>query len=128
MPPKKDKKRNREGISTDSNDRNKAPKRKRKLTCPICNDSIEEASGDNPGQEAVFCDGQCDDWLHRQCAGLSRSRFIEISKTEDPFYCPHCLLTQQGDEIASLKLQLTQIFKEFSEFKNKVLHTTYCLW
>ena len=49
-------------------------------TCPICLDPIIDATEDTEGQEAIFCEGECDAWLHRQCAGLSQrlSKFTTI--------------------------------------------------
>ena len=119
MPKKADKKRAREHDNTDICTREEVPKRKKKQTCPICDEPIVDASEDNPGQDAIFCEGQCDDWLHRQCAGLSRPRFIEISKSKNPFYCPCCLLIRQSEEITLLRSQLSELHSEFCQFKNQ---------
>lgn len=78
---------------SDVSEKDEDIKRKKNLICPICNDFIQQATEDsledNLGQRSSFCEGQCDNWLQRQCAGLSRFRFSEISKTEAPC-CPHC--------------------------------------
>ena len=44
-------------------------------TCPICDDQILDAKGRRKGHDAIFCDGTCQTWLHRGCAGLSRRAF-----------------------------------------------------
>ena len=43
--------------------------------CTICDENINERSKTNVGDDAVLCDGKCQSWLHRRCAGLSRVRF-----------------------------------------------------
>ena len=72
---------------SDVSEKDEDVKRKKNLICPICNDFIQQATKDSLelvkayGQRSSFCEGQC--------AGLSRFRFSEISKTETSF-CPHC--------------------------------------
>ena len=41
----------------------------------LCEDEILDASSSLPGQDAIFCTGTCDSWLHRGCAGLSKPAF-----------------------------------------------------
>ena len=43
--------------------------------CPICLDKIAEDSDDTDGHDAIFCEGACDAWVHRRCAGLSKTLF-----------------------------------------------------
>ena len=76
--------------------------RKSKSTCPICLDRIVDATTKKEGQDSVHCDGQCNAWIHRQCAGLSSSAFDVVRKSTGPFYCPHCRLDIQAKEINSL--------------------------
>lgn len=59
--------------------------------------------GRRGGQESVECSGTCAAWLHRHCAGLSKVAFKEVSKSDDPFYCPQCRLDKQELEIMSLR-------------------------
>ena len=35
------------------------------IICPICLDPIIDATEDNEGQEAIFCESRCDAWLQR---------------------------------------------------------------
>ena len=63
--------------------------------CPICIDPIVDSSKGKKGQDAVFCDRTCNSWLHRQCAGLSRSSKTAFASFPGPdveFFCPHCRL------------------------------------
>ena len=53
-------------------------KRLKKVICPICSEAIEDVSAKKKGHDAIFCDGDCQDWLHRHCSGLSKARFQSI--------------------------------------------------
>ena len=58
----------------------------------------------------VFCDGVCQEWLHRQCAGLSKAAFESVSNSgSHPFHCPHCIITQQSKEISALKASVAAL-------------------
>ena len=46
-----------------------------KCTCPICLDTIVEATKTKKVDDAILCDGSCESWMHRRCAGLSESHF-----------------------------------------------------
>ena len=44
-------------------------------TCPTCVQTIVEATDNREGQEALFCEGNCNTWYHRWCAGVSMLRY-----------------------------------------------------
>ena len=47
--------------------------------CPVCDETIKEPDDDgNNGQDAVFCEGECQVWLHRTCAGLTAQAFSAL--------------------------------------------------
>ena len=46
--------------------------------CSICLDPIVYASDDHDGQDSVYCEGLCDGWIHRRCAGLFVSTFNQL--------------------------------------------------
>ena len=54
-----------------------------KHTCPACEDIIRETKGRSKGQDAVFCDGSCQMWLHRCCAGLSKLQAGQASQRKE---------------------------------------------
>ena len=37
--------------------------------CPVCLESITDE------HDSIYCEGSCDRWLHRYCAGLSKVLF-----------------------------------------------------
>ena len=64
-------------------------------------------------------------WLHRGCAGLSKSAFQLVSTTSEPFYCPHCALSSQRKEIVALKASVDQLFsKEIVFLKSTISQLT----
>ena len=98
---------------------NNPPKTKKKFTCPICLELIVDATPKTPGQDAVYCDGLCQTWIHRQCAGLSKPAFNQISQptNNNPFFCPNCRLDQQAKEINSLKSIISSLTSEVANLK-----------
>ena len=34
----------------------------------------------NEGEDAIFCEGECQIWLHRKCVGLIKNTFTLIGK------------------------------------------------
>jgi len=62
------------------------PKRKAKsgknskADCLICKEAILEPSDTCVGDEAVFCEGSCQDWLHKKCAGITHPAFDKFGE------------------------------------------------
>ena len=44
----------------------------------------------NEGEDAIFCEGECQIWLHRKCVGLTKNAFTLISSSKEPYLCPYC--------------------------------------
>lgn len=65
------------------------------VVCPICEETIED--------ESIQCDGICDSWLHRRCAGLSQQAFERASQSDESFFCSLCRLYNSEKEIVSLR-------------------------
>ena len=84
--------------------------------CKICDEVIKEPNEPN-GDNSVLCNGTCAGWIHRRCAGLSQVRFKEISKSNDPFYCPSCCATDNRREIESLKSIIKSLVSELDTLK-----------
>ena len=74
-------------------------KAKQSVVCPICDENIVDATSYTSGQDAIFCDGLCKEWLHCQCAGLSKAAFTTASQSQDPFFCLQCCLATQSREL-----------------------------
>ena len=87
---------------------NKCPKKKKGgCICPICEELIDDKL-----QQSIFCEGTCDSWLHRCCAGLSRAAFSKLEGFTEKFSCPSCRLHDQAIEISSLKESLASLQRD----------------
>lgn len=82
----------------------KTGKKTKEALCPICNKKIPDTADEiEEPQEAVFCEGECSAWMHRQCVGLSLTMFSKLADSDEPFKCMHCMLKAQSHEIQQLK-------------------------
>ena len=84
--------------------------------CAICLDAIVEATETSVGEEALFCEGHCQAWLHRRCAFITKARFVRISSSEVPFLCCYCQADTQHlatkllqDEVAALRIEVAEL-------------------
>ena len=71
-------------------------------TCPICCETIVDAAENVEGQEALFCEGACQKWLHRWCTGVHKDSYAVLTSSEEPFVCPLCSLAEHCRLIKSL--------------------------
>ena len=51
--------------------------------CPIHESTVYDDES-NEGEDAIFCDGECQIWLHRKCVGLTKNAFRLIGKSKEP--------------------------------------------
>ena len=51
-----------------------------------------DATDGKLGQCSIFSDSTCQAWIHRNCAGLSKSSFSELIKSNKPYQSTHCKL------------------------------------
>ncbi len=75
----------------------------------MCLDPVNDQLGKRKGDEAIFCDGMCKEWVHRQCAGRSRAHFENLSKSKDQFLCPKCIINNQSIAIKSLQQSVSKL-------------------
>ena len=81
-------------------------------SCSMCHISIVEHAANVRDKEVVYCEGRCQSWMHRHCAGLSTPIFAEISNNSEeskPFLCVYCVLYNQAAKIKKLKDLLNTI-------------------
>lgn len=110
-------------VSSPSSQSTRSSTKKSKSTCfvcPICDESIKDSSTRVSGQDSVFCDGVCNTWLHRRCAGLSKMLFVALSHSKDPFYCPHCRLHLLSKELSSLRMDFDALSSKLVELQECV--------
>ena len=65
----------------------KHKKQNQPATCIICDMTIKESSDDTDGDNALFCEGDCQAWLHHKCVCMSNKLYDKLSNCDDPFYC-----------------------------------------
>ena len=68
--------------------------------CVVCERIIKDQDSSNSGQDAIFCEGDCQGWLHRTCAGISEKAF-NVATTSDHYH--YCRCNLQEVEISLLK-------------------------
>jgi len=84
------------------------PKRKAKggknseADCLICEKPILDVSENCVGEDAVFCEGSCQGWIHRTCAGVTRPAFEKLEEPGTHYLCSYCTLVSQNKEIKNL--------------------------
>jgi len=91
--------------NSDNNSDNNIDENTEPSSCPICEEVIKEATDDSPGDEAIYCEGQCKAWSHHKCAGILKKAYEQASESENPFYCMSCL-QHYNQEICQLNEQL----------------------
>ena len=85
------------------------------VKCAICEQKVIEGE-----EQALFCEGVCNQWVHRYCAGVSTSLFKQLSLSTTSFYCYACSQTQHASEIAMLSESITLLKKEIADLRDKV--------
>ena len=87
-----------------------------KEPCSICCQPIVIGK-----DEALFCVGKCQQWLHRYCASLSVKCYKAILNDNHSYLCPCCYRESQEERIAELtstvetmKLEIAQLKKELA--------------
>ena len=93
------------------------------MNCLVCGSRITKANEVEgiTGDNAVFCEGKCDAWIHRTCIRLSKQSFEALSESESPYLCPHCILSKQTKEIEDLKQLVKSLTENLSAAKKQIL-------
>ena len=58
-----------------------------------------EASNDCDDDESIFCEGDCDSWVHRHCIGLPKKALINYRTSNNPFMCPSCRINKCNQNV-----------------------------
>ena len=82
--------------------------------CPVCLDKITDE------HDAIYCEGGCDGWLHRSCAGLSKVLFDVWRDCDDPFFCPHCRISKQEEVLSSMQTTIHLLLQDVESLKSKI--------
>ena len=114
----------RRSKSTDGAIQPVAGRRERGIyVCPICNETILNTTKTKKGHDAIFCEGVCDSWLHRRCAGLSQPSFVELQNSTESFHCPHCQLRLCRSEISNLWQTINSLKDSVTRLESKLVNS-----
>jgi len=75
--------------------------------------------------DLIFCEGACDSWIHRRCAGLPKIVFESIKLSEKPFFCPFCRISEFERLIKGMQTTITSLENKIATFENKSTLPTY---
>ena len=103
MPPKK-KQTSRQGASPSE-------------SCCVCCQSVTVGI-----DEALFCTGSCQKWLHRYCASVSAQRYQFLAENNTPFICPNCRCERQEEHISELKNTVALLKTEITELRESIMN------
>ena len=88
-------------------------KTKLPVKCGVCKNKIVDGK-----DEALYCEGRCQSWMHRYCAGVSKIQFEELGRSEDNSYeCAACCREVQTQQIHALEDTVTALKAEVFELK-----------
>ena len=86
--------------------------------CAICQKEIIDRSDGCAGEDSIFCEGACQRWLHRSCAGLPDPAFDLIHDSDEPFYCFPCSMASHAAEIKELRALVASLSNELADLKS----------
>lgn len=92
--------------------------------CQICEDIILESTVSKEGHDSILCEGACAGWLHRWCAGLSKSGFNEVSKSKDKFLCVSCRLRESTKEVSDLRKRVEDLESKIASLVSPINSTS----
>ena len=67
--------------------------------------------------EALFCAGKCQQWLHRYCVSVSVKCYKAIVDDSRPYCCPCCYRDSQEERISELKCAVEAMKLEIAQLK-----------
>ena len=102
MPPKKLPKKNASGSKT---------------SCDLCTKLIAEGK-----EQAIQCEGACQQWYHQYCAGISTKLFKHQSSNDSPFICMSCRQQFQDAQVSQLQSEVANLRSELLELR-KLVHS-----
>ena len=88
--------------------------------CIICELNIKEDTDQTEGEDALFCEGDCQAWVHRKCVGMSKKMYTAWAEADDPYMCHNCSICTYKNEIKSLKTKITDLKSEVKSLTSKV--------
>ena len=77
-----------------------------KMKCDLCLAAIAEDK-----EDALQCEGTCQLWFHRYCAGVSQSHFRTLASANDkPYVCLHCSHEHHQATVNELRSEVGSVY------------------
>ena len=70
--------------------------------------------------EALLCEGTCDRWLHRYCAGVTEMQYEALQDSTLPFLCCICSQVKQAAVIKDMQEKIDLLIAEVTELRSTV--------
>jgi len=119
-------KRNADGvISPEAASHSKSAKEGESFSCTICLEDIPTLTDDCSGVDLIFCEGACDSWINRRCAGLPKIVFESIKLSEKPFFCPSCRLSEFERLIKGMQTTITSLENKIATLEKSTPPTSH---
>jgi len=83
-------------------------------SCSICCQVVSDKD------EALFCAGKCQQWLHRYCGSVPEQQYKAISNSKCSFLCPCCDREHQQEEIIELRSTVEAMKMEMAQLKESL--------
>ena len=110
MPPKKNATPKR--VAGKATEVNKASSSLSKVKCDLCLAVIVDNK-----EDALQCEGSCQLWFHRYCAGVSLSHFKSLASSDKPFVCLLCSQERHQVAVNELKSEVAALRTEVAELR-----------
>ena len=81
-------------------------------TCDVCCSGIVDEK-----EDAVLCEGSCQKWFHRYCAGISLTCFRSLSNSSTPFVCWLCSQELHRTIVSQVQAEITALREEVVELR-----------
>ncbi len=90
--------------------------------CIICEKVIKDRDVKTKakGQDSVLCEGICQGWMHRTCAGIPKPVFQAVSSSSSPFLCLYCRNSKHEEDISVLENTIKDLKGEIINLKLKI--------
>ena len=75
--------------------------RQPKFQCGICGRACKT------NQHSICCD-DCDQWIHKECFGITTASYSELGEKSDPWFCPTCKSANISTAIYNVPLDRTE--------------------
>ena len=89
------------------------------VKCGLCCKKVRDDE-----DEALFCEGRCNHWFHRYCAGVTATQFSLLSNSEESFLCYACFQQDQRERVKGLEEKVAALTEELTKLRSSRVAAT----